>query len=142
MIQAQTRSRVDSQARWLKAAERAVSEGIQCRQLQGSGQWIATSGSQDGVAYEVQVAGSVAFGCDCLAGMNGDPVCKHRAAYYLLIGALTLDPEPDPPAPAAPVVCFKCRGQDVHCAVCGGAGTASLVAQAAALMAEVERIAA
>ena len=53
------------------------------------------------VAYEVEVTGNVAHGCDCLAGLNGDPVCKHRAAFFLLIGALDLDPEPDPPAPAS-----------------------------------------
>ena len=40
------------------------------------------------------VTGNVAHGCDCLAGLNDDPVCKHRAAFYLLIGAL--DPEPEP----------------------------------------------
>ena len=56
-------------------------------QLQGTGQWIATSGSDATVAYELRVTGNVAHGCDCLAGLNGDPVCKHRAAFYLLIGA-------------------------------------------------------
>ena len=60
MIQAQTRGRVDSQARWLKAAERAVAEGIQVRQLQGSGQWIANSGHDCSVAYEVQSTSAAA----------------------------------------------------------------------------------
>src|SRR5215203_4682092 len=90
-----------SSARWMKAAARAVAEGVQVRQLAGSGQWIASSGSDSSVAYEVEVTGNVAHGCGCLAGLNDDPVCKHRAAFYLLIGAL--DPEPEPPASAAPI---------------------------------------
>lgn len=68
------RVRVETPARWLKAAERAVSEGVEVRQLQGSGQWIATSGTDGGVAYELDVTGAVAHGCSCLAGLNGDGV--------------------------------------------------------------------
>jgi hypothetical protein len=131
--QMQTRTRTSSPARWRKAAERAAAEGVQVRQLAGSGQWIASSGSDNTVAYEVEVTGNVAHGCGCLAGLNNDPVCKHRAAFYLLIGAL--DPEPEPPASAAPVICFRCRGTAVGCPVCQGAGVASLSAQAAALRA-------
>jgi hypothetical protein len=134
MNQSQTRTRVENPARWMRAAERAIAEGIQVRQLQGTGQWIATSGSQSALAYEVQVTGNVAHGCDCLAGMNGDPICKHRAAYYLLIGALDQTPEPDPPALGA-VTCFRCRGTDAGCPVCSGTGMAALTAQAAALVA-------
>ena len=102
MIQ-QARPRVEHPDRWVRAAERARAEGVQVHQLQGSGAWIATSGSQRGVAYELAVTGNVAHGCDCLAGLNGDGCCKHRAAFYLLIGALALPPEPDPPAPALPL---------------------------------------
>src|SRR5829696_2926102 len=131
MIEQQTRTRTSSPARWMKAAERAVAEGVQIRQLQGSGQWIASSGSDSTVAYEVAVTGNVAHGCGCLAGLNDDPICKHRAAFYLLIGAL--DPEPKPPASAASVICFHCRGAAAGCPVCQGAGAASLSAQAAAL---------
>ena len=134
MIGQQTRT--NSAARWMKAAERAVAEGVQIRQLAGSGQWIASSGSDASVAYEVDVTGNVAHGCGCLAGLNDDPVCKHRAAFYLLIGALDLTPEPDPPAlGVAPVICFRCRGGSVGCPVCQGAGIATLSAQAAALRA-------
>jgi hypothetical protein len=129
MIGQQTRT--SSPARWMKAAERAVAEGVQVRQLAGSGQWIASSGSDSTVAYEVEVTGNVAHGCGCLAGLNNDPVCKHRAAFYLLIGAL--DPEPEPPALAAPVICFHCRGTEAGCPVCEVAGVASLSTQAAAL---------
>src|SRR5215213_4528248 len=136
MIEQQTRTRTSSPARWMKAAERAVAEGVQVRQLAGSGQWVASSGSDASVAYEVDVTGNVAHGCGCLAGLNDDPVCKHRAAFYLLIGALDLPPEPDPPAlGVAPVVCFRCRGAEAGCPVCQGAGVESLSAQAAALRA-------
>ncbi len=120
-------------ARWQKAVARAIAENVQVRQLAGCGAWIATSGSDATTAYEIDVTGEVAHGCNCLAGINGDPVCKHRAAYYLAIGVL--DPEPEPPAPAlAP--CGYCVGQGWEtvigksgaafrftCQVCEGAGT-------------------
>jgi hypothetical protein len=136
MPQLRTRSSVENAERWCKAVERAAQEGIRVCQLQGSGQWIATSGSQPAVAYEVQVTGNVAHDCDCLAALNGDPVCKHRAAFYLLIGALDLTPEPDPPAPVLTLDCSACRGCGVmysreleragllypSCATCGGTG--------------------
>ena len=73
----QTRTRTSSPARWTAAAARAIAEGIQIRQLAGSGQWVATSGSDAAAAYEVEVTGNVAHGCTCLAGLNDDPVCKH-----------------------------------------------------------------
>jgi hypothetical protein len=74
MMQQQTRTRTSSPSRWMKAAERAVAESVQIRQLAGSGQWIASSGSDASVAYEVAVTGNVAHGCGCLAGLNDDPV--------------------------------------------------------------------
>ncbi len=136
MIAQQTRTRVENPVRWMKAAERAMAEGIHVCQLQGSGQWVATSGSQSGVAYELQITGNVAHGCECLAGLNDDPVCKHRAAFYLLIGALDLTPEPPPAAPVLTLNCPDCRGCGVHydreleqagllyppCAACEGTG--------------------
>ena len=140
MVQAQVaphvRTRGENLARWMKAAERAISEGIQVRQLQGSGQWIATSSSDATTAYEVDVTGNVAHGCGCLAGLNGDSVCKHRAAFYLLIGALDLTPEPDPPALGASVACHQCNGCGMQwyragyalpCAACGGTGSAPVL---------------
>jgi hypothetical protein len=131
-----TQTRTSIPARWIKAAERAVAEGIQIRQLVGSGAWVASSGSDPNAAYEVAVTGNVANGCTCLAGVNDDPVCKHRAAFYLLIGALDLPPEPEPPAlGVSPVVCFRCRGASAGCPVCQDAGFAFLSAQAAALRA-------
>jgi hypothetical protein len=74
--------------------------------------------------------------CDCEAAMlGGDPVCLHRAAYWCAQCVLELNPEPEPPASAAPVICFRCRGAEVGCPVCQGARVASLSAQAAALRA-------
>src|SRR5688500_4530450 len=129
----QMQTRTSSPVRWIKAAERAIAEGVQIRQLAGSGAWIASSGSDSTIAYEVEVTGNVAHGCGCLAGQNDDPVCKHRAAFYLLIGALDVTPEPDPPAlgaaPVAPLVVLggwsmvNERDDDcavaVACAACG-----------------------
>jgi hypothetical protein len=122
------RPRVENPARWQSALARAEAEGIRVCQVQGTGQWIATSGTTAGAAYALAVTGNVAHGCDCLAGMNGDPVCKHRAAFYLLIGALV--------RPERSVDCPDCNGCGVHydkgleragllyptCAACGGSG--------------------
>ncbi|MFT4040693.1 MAG: hypothetical protein QM692_21110 [Thermomicrobiales bacterium] len=96
--------RTATPARWQAAAQRATTEGIQVRQLAGCGQWIATSGTDASTAYELDVTGAIAHGCSCQAGLNDDPVCKHRAAYYLLVGAIDLTPEPEPPAPAVQFV--------------------------------------
>ncbi len=53
--QMQMQTRGNSPARWQKAAERAIAEGVQVRQLAGSGAWIASSGRDATVAYEVEV---------------------------------------------------------------------------------------
>jgi hypothetical protein len=67
--------------------------------------------------------------------LGGDPVRLHRAASWYAQGVLELDPEPEPPASPAPVICFRCRGGEAGCPVCHGAGVASLSAQTAALRA-------
>ncbi|MFT4040961.1 MAG: hypothetical protein QM692_22450 [Thermomicrobiales bacterium] len=110
----QTRVRTESPIRWQKAAERAVAEGIRIYQLQGSGAWIATSGSDASTAYELDITNNVAHGCSCLAGLSGDPCCKHRAGFYVLIGAIDLTPEPEPPAPAVAPVVTVTRGGPTH----------------------------
>ena len=113
--------------RWQRALQRALFAGVEAKQLAGSGQWIVSSASRPGIAYRTD-----GITCDCEAAMlGGDPVCLHRAAYWYAVGVL--EPVPDPPAPAAPVVCFRCRGTEVDCPVCQGAGMASLPVQAAAL---------
>ncbi len=94
--------------RWQAALKRALAEGIQVRQLAGSGAWIATSGSDATAAYLVN-----GQGCECQAGEYGDPVCKHRAAYWHALGSLDVDPEPAAvvtPAPAIIATCLGCGG--------------------------------
>jgi hypothetical protein len=127
------RRRQASPERWQRAAERALAEGISVRQVNASGMWVATSGSQANVAYLLEITGSLVQSCSCPAGTFGDPCCKHAARYYLDAGLLELDPEPEPPAPAAPVLCFRCRGAEAGCPVCQGVGVASLAAQATVL---------
>lgn len=131
------RTRQATPERWAKAAHRAITEDIRISQINADGRWVATSGTRENVAYIVEVTRGIAHSCSCEAGQFGDEVCKHRAAYYILMGML--DPEP-PAAPA--VICFKCRGTDAHCPVCGGNGTAELSRQAAALIDAAERLAA
>lgn len=99
---------------WQSAAQRAVAEQIQVRQLAGSGQWLATSGSDHRMAYELDATGAIAHGCNCLAGRNGDPICKHRASRYLSIGAFSL---------TTPEVSRTCKS--FACTVCGGPGSVS-----------------
>ena len=134
-------NRTASPARWQAALTRAIAEGVQVRQLAGSGAWIATSGQDAAIAYQVAVSGGVAHGCDCPAGEHGDPVCKHRALWYHVAGLL--DPEPDPvsggrqrrprareavlkirimvaPATAAMVPCRDCGGDGYQRMVTGG----------------------
>jgi hypothetical protein len=74
--------------RWQAALRRAIAEGVQVRQLAGSGLWVATSSHDPGVAYEV-----TPWSCECTAGQFDDPVCKHRAALLHRLGHLALDDE-------------------------------------------------
>jgi hypothetical protein len=72
--------------RWRAALTRARKEGVEVRQLVGSGGWIATSGTDRRAAYELDVTGGYVHGCACQAAAFDDPVCKHRAAYWLIVG--------------------------------------------------------
>jgi hypothetical protein len=56
------------------------------RQLVGSGGWIATSGTNRLAAYELEVTSGIVHGCACPAALHDDPVCKHRAAYWIALG--------------------------------------------------------
>jgi hypothetical protein len=118
-------------ARWQIALQRALFAGVEAKQVAGSGEWIVSSATRPGLAYRTD-----GISCDCEAAqLGGDPVCLHRAAYWHAQCVLELDPEPEPPAPAAPVICFRCRGTEAGCPVCQGAGVASVSTQAAALRA-------
>ncbi len=83
--------RAATPARWRAALNRARSEGVEVRQLVGSGGWIATSGTNPRAAYELDVTAGIPHGCACPAAAHDDPVCKHRAAYWIALGIL--DPE-------------------------------------------------
>ena len=72
-------------ARWERAFQRAEREHIRVLRLPGTGAWIATS-SRPGDYYDLTVTGNLATGCSCPAGAAGDPVCKHKAAYYTTLG--------------------------------------------------------
>lgn len=127
------RPRVASPERWQKAAQRALAEGIEVRQVNSSGIWVASSGTHANVAYVLEIVGGVVRSCSCPAGEFGDPCCKHAARFYLDAGLL--DPEPDPPAPSL-ARCGYCSGRGWEtvtgkdgtdyrfaCPVCTGAGT-------------------
>lgn len=92
--------------RWAAAAARAAAEGVEVRQIATTGQWVATSGTDRTVCYLMDITNGVATACTCPAGDFGDPVCKHRAAYYVAAGML----DPEPPTPAAPA-CRICAGR-------------------------------
>src|SRR5215218_6437553 len=96
-----------SPERWQHAAERAITEGIEVRQVNASGMWVATSGTVAGVAYLLEIAGSIVHGCSCPAGSFGDPCCKHAARFYLDAGVLDVV-ELETPAPG--LTCFRCNG--------------------------------
>lgn len=79
--------RESSPERWRAALNRAEKEGIEIRQLVGSGGWIATSGRDRRSAYELEVTHGMVHGCACPAAQHDDPVCKHRAAFLAEIGS-------------------------------------------------------
>ena len=85
MVEETTR-RASTPRRWQAALTRARKEGVEVRQLVGSGGWIATSGTDRRAAYELDVTGGVVHGCACPAALHDDPVCKHRAAYWVALG--------------------------------------------------------
>lgn len=74
--------------RWQAALARARKEGVEVRQLVGSGGWIATSGTNGRAAYELAVTSGIVHGCTCEAASYDDPVCKHRAAYWMSMGVV------------------------------------------------------
>jgi hypothetical protein len=78
--------RASTPERWQAALARARKEGVEVRQLVGSGGWIATSGTDRRAAYELDVTGGIVHGCACPAALHDDPVCKHRAAYWVALG--------------------------------------------------------
>lgn len=77
--------------RWVRAAARAIRERIEVRQVNASGMWVASSGSDPKVAYLLEIRDGVVMSCSCPAGEFGDPCCKHSARFYLDQGLLEVD---------------------------------------------------
>lgn len=91
--------RVATPERWQEAAQRAQRHGVEVRRLDGAYQkgtenWIATSISDPNRAHLLQVRDGIVVSCGCEAARFGDPVCHHRAAFYLFKGTLVV-PEPE-----------------------------------------------
>lgn len=89
-----TSGRTATFERWQRAAQRARDRGIEVRQLETSGRWIASSGSDPKKAHELEIVNGLVRSCSCEAGQYGDPCCHHAAAYYLSIGMIELPGEP------------------------------------------------
>lgn len=98
--------RANTPERWRAALKRAMSEGVEVRQLQGSGLWIATSASDPNTAYEVSP-----WECECQAGQFDDPVCKHRAALLVKLGRLKYIARTRTPHAVA---CPHCNGTGIR----------------------------
>lgn len=64
------------------ARQRAIDEGIEVRQVEGSSLWIASSGSDPHKAYVLNIVDGQAVTCSCPAGAWGG-WCKHRSAFEL-----------------------------------------------------------
>ncbi len=124
-------NRRDTAERWEKALDRAHLAGVQVYQLQGSGQWIATSASDPAAAYECD-----GVTCTCAAALlGGDPVCCHRAAVREKMAGGSDSPEP--------AVCQKCYGSGyyadaltnwdgIRCDQCSGTGRVAVPAMSLA----------
>lgn len=80
-----THERPNSLDRWQAALTRAYDEGVDLRQLVGSGAWIATSASDITAAFMV-----TEHACECFAAEFSDPVCKHRAMLRHRLGHLPM----------------------------------------------------
>ncbi|HEV2067172.1 MAG TPA: hypothetical protein VGR08_10060 [Thermomicrobiales bacterium] len=78
-----THERPNTLDRWQAALIRAWREGVDLRQLVGSGAWIATSASDGTAAFMV-----TEHTCECFAAEFSDPVCKHRALLRHRLGHL------------------------------------------------------
>ena len=88
-----TRSRNtdDTPERWQTALQRALAAGVAVYQEDSTRMLVVTSATKPGVVYVTD--GQT---CICPAGVAGDPVCLHRAAYLHRAGVLARNPEPDP----------------------------------------------
>ena len=100
--------------RWQQALSRAIANGVKVFQVAGSGEHVATSASEPGTVYRTD-----GVSCECAAAVLGnDPVCCHRAAFWLHVGVLDPEPPTTPAAPAVvevpaqPPICPHCQGEE------------------------------
>ena len=77
--------------RWSAAARRAIEEGVEVRQINDSGAWVASSATDPVLCYLLEVSEGLVLRCSCPAGAHGDPCCKHAARFYLDAGAIAVD---------------------------------------------------
>ncbi len=88
-ITTRSRNTADTPERWQTALARAVAGGVAVYQEDSTGMLVVTSATKPGVVYVTD--GQT---CTCPAGVAGDPVCLHRAAYLHRAGVLALNPAP------------------------------------------------
>ena len=114
MVQATIKTRQATPARWQAALARAFADGLRLYRAADTGAAFVTSGSDDSMIYATN-----GVSCSCAAAVLGnDPVCRHRALYWFDRGML--EPEPEPPTPAAPALAIV--APVVRCAVCRDTG--------------------
>ncbi len=104
--------RIGTVERWARAAERAAVAGVQVRRVAGVG-YVVSSGTDADTAYVVTLTG-----CQCAAAVNGDPVCRHRAALAVALGIIAV---PTPVEVATVATATPVR-MDGGCGQCGGEG--------------------
>jgi hypothetical protein len=121
--------------RWQTALDRALENALDVLIEPVSGEAFVESACKPGTLYAV-----TRTTCTCPAGVAGDPVCQHRAAYRCQMGELPLEA-----VPVAPVRrCSWCAGAgqieqwgvggpigSQTCPDCGGGGIAESLAAAA-----------
>lgn len=77
-----TSGRVSAAISRENARQRAIAEGIEVRQVEGSSLWIATSGTKPDKAYVLNIVDGQAVTCSCPAGAWG-VFCKHKIAWEM-----------------------------------------------------------
>jgi hypothetical protein len=141
VTQSVSQQRVESPARWQKALERAVANGLEVFTVHDTGERMVTSASRLDVLHRTD-----GRACTCEAALAGDPVCQHRAAVRFLLGWL------GPASVAVPAECSTCTGRGwsygevggghgipsrLTCCRCAGTGRSPVVPVVVAGPAEV-----
>ncbi len=95
----------------MRLATRARATGLRLYQDRNDGRFYASSRSQPGALHRL-----TGFSCTC-QGFLRHSRCAHLAALHAALGWLNIDPEPTPPATAAPEpdTCTECQGTGQTC---------------------------